>query len=231
LGAQIRLATAAVRLERRGGSSGGYRIRTAGGESIEAGALVLALPPRAAADLLRPLDSALGDALAAIPSAPIAVVATGYSADSLPAPLDGFGFLVPRGEGLRMLGCLWDSSIFRFRAPVGKVLLRTLIGGAHDREAVHLDDGEILDLVRRELAQVLGLAAEPDLVRVIRHQNGIPQYVPGHEERLVHIDTGLATRLPGLHLAGCGYRGVAVHRVIEDALAVARRAVGFVRPR
>jgi len=231
IGGGLTLATAAERVERRGGSGGGYRIQTSGGESIETGAVVLALPPREAADLLRPLDSALGDPLAAIPSAPIAVIATGYSAEALRAPLDGFGFLVPRGEGLRMLGCLWDSSIFRYRAPVGNVLLRTMIGGAHDREIVNLDDAELLSIVRRELGQVLGIAAAPDLVRVIRHLNGIPQYVPGHDERLARIDARLAAGLPGVHLTGCGYRGVAVHRVIEDAMAVARQVVEFVQPR
>jgi hypothetical protein len=89
------------------------------------------VPPWTAADLLRPLDAEVASELAAIPSAPLAVVAIGYAAEVLPSPLDGFGFLVPRGEGLRMLGCLWDSSIFRFRAPVGRVLVRLMIS-AHD---------------------------------------------------------------------------------------------------
>jgi oxygen-dependent protoporphyrinogen oxidase len=223
----IRLATAAAAIERRsrpgGGAGAGYRVRTAGGETIEAEALLLAVPPWAAADLLLPLDAAVASELAAIPSAPLAVVAIGYPADALPAPLDGFGFLVPRGEGLRMLGCLWDSSIFRFRAPVGRVLVRLMIGGAHDPEATRLDEGELLSIARRELAQVLGITAEPDFARVIRHRRGIPQYVPGHGARLERIGARLAAGLLGVHLAGFGYRGIAVNRVIEDAAAVAAR--------
>ncbi len=213
-------ATAAESIERRPG--GGYRVRTHRDETIEAQVLVLATPPWVTAELVRPLDAEIAAELAAIPTASIAVVATGFAADKLPGPLDGFGFLVPRGEGLRLLGCLWDSSIFRFRAPVGCVLLRTMIGGAHDPEAARLEPAELLSIVRRELAQVLDITAEPDLVRVIQHRYGIPQYPPGHGARLARIDARLGT-LPGIYLTGYGYRGIAVNRVIEDATAVAAR--------
>jgi oxygen-dependent protoporphyrinogen oxidase len=217
---ELTLATAVEAIEQRPG--GGYRVRTNRGETIEAPVLVAATPPWVTSGLCRPLDATLADDLAAIPSSPIAVIATGYGADQLPSSLDGFGFLVPRGEGLRLLGCLWDSSIFRFRAPVGKVLLRTMIGGAHDPDVVKLDAKELLAIVRRELAQVLGITAEPEFVRVIQHRRGIPQYPPGHGARLERIDARLAA-LPGLYLAGYGYRGIAVNRVIEDSVAVSAR--------
>jgi oxygen-dependent protoporphyrinogen oxidase len=214
-----------------GGAGGGDRLRAAAGEIIEARALVIATAPGVAAQLLGPLDSTLGEELAAIPSSPIAVVATGFATESLPQPLDGFGFLVPRSEGLRILGCLWDSSIFRFRAPVGRVLMRCMIGGAHDPDVVRLAPSDLLAIVRRELAQVLGITAEPDLVRVIQHRQGIPQYPIGHDDRLGRIQARL-TRLPGIHLTGWGYRGIAVNRVIEDAVAVAREvAEGMAKER
>lgn len=221
----VRLATPAKAIEKLEGHGGGFRVLIAGGMAIEAQAIVLAMPAAAAADLVRPLDPALGGELAQIPSAPIAVVAMGFAAEALPTPLDGFGFLVPRGEGLRMLGCLWDSSIFRFRAPVGRVLSRTMIGGALDPEAVRLEDLELVAIARREMYQVLRVSAEPDLVRVIRHRGGIPQYVPGHGERLARIDARLAAALPGIHLTGSGFRGIAVNRVIDDARAVAERVL------
>ncbi len=217
---EITMATAVEAIERL--PAGGYRVRTSRGETIEASVVVVAPPPWVAAELVRPLDAAMADDLAAIPSSPIAVIATGYSADRLPGPLDGFGFLVPRGEGLRLLGCLWDSSIFRFRAPVGKVLLRTMIGGAHDPDVVKLDAKELLAIVRRELEKVLGITAEPEFVRVIQHRRGIPHYPPGHGARLDRIEGQLAG-LPGLYLAGWGYRGIAVNRVIEDSVALAGR--------
>jgi oxygen-dependent protoporphyrinogen oxidase len=219
---ELSLATPISAIERRTGEGGGYRLRTSGGDTIDTSRIVIATAPWVAAQLLGALDSTLADELAAISASPIAVVATGFATDTLPRPLDGFGFLVPRGQGLRMLGCLWDSSIFRFRAPVGKVLMRTMIGGAHDPEAALLEPNELLAITRRELAQVLGITAEPDLVRVIQHRRGIPQYPLGHGDRLRRIHARL-DRLPGIHITGWGYRGIAVNRVIEDAVAVARQ--------
>ncbi len=218
---RLSLGTGAESIERLPG--GGYRVRTSGGETIAARSLVLATPPWVTAELLGPLDGEIASELAAIPTAPIAVIATAFDQAKI-EPLDGFGFLVPRGEGLRLLGCLWDSSIFRFRAPAGRVLLRTMIGGAHDPEVVRLDPAELLAIVRRELAEVLDITAEPELVRVIQHRRGIPQYPPGHGARMARIDARLAA-MPGLHLAGYGYRGIAVNRVIEDARAVAERII------
>ena len=59
----------------------------------------------------------LGGLLRRIPGAPVAVVPMAFH-----RPLDvedAFGFLVPRGQGLRILGTLYDSSIFCDRAPEG----------------------------------------------------------------------------------------------------------------
>ena len=97
-----------------------------------------------------------------------------------------------------------------------------MIGGAHDPDAVGLDAQELLAIVRRELARVHGITAEPEFVRVIQHRRGIPQYPPGHGARLERIEGRLAA-LRGLYLAGYGYRGIAVNRVIEDAVAVSAR--------
>ncbi len=222
---RLEVATPVKSLEARPG--GGFRIVTLIGETIESPVVVVATPPGAAAALLAGLDRELAGELGGIDEAPIAVVATGYRAADLRAPLAGFGFLVPRGEGLRMLGSLWDSSIFPGRAPAGRVLLRTMVGGAHDREAVALEPDTLLAITRRELGIVLGLEAEPEFVRVIRHAHGIPQYELGHGERLQRIDARLAAH-PGLHLAGFGYRGVAVNRVLEDATALAERLAAAV---
>ena len=75
---------------------------------------------------------------------------------AIPHPLEGFGFLVPRSEGLRTLGVLWESSIFPARAPADHVLLRAMIGGAHDPDAVALDDDELLAIARGDLQRRAG---------------------------------------------------------------------------
>jgi hypothetical protein len=144
------------------------------------------------------------------------VVALAYDAAAIGGAPEGFGFLAPRGEGLRILGCLWDSSIFPGRAPAGKVLVRAMVGGALDREAVDLAEDELVALVRADLARAMGLAAEPERVWVFRHPLGISQYTVGHGARLAAIEGALA-RLPGLYVVGQSYHGIAMNAAIESA--------------
>ena len=102
-----------------------YRINT--GRKMRA--LAAAAPAYAAAGMVSPLDGGLSELLAGIPYSPITVAALGYRKATMGNPLDGFGFLIPRGEKRKILGALWDSSVFPNRAPEGKALLRVMVGG------------------------------------------------------------------------------------------------------
>jgi oxygen-dependent protoporphyrinogen oxidase len=199
-----------------------YRLRLEDGRAIEVGAVVLAGHAHDSARVLAPVDADLSELLAGIDSAPLAVVCLGFVASGAPFPLDGFGFLVPRGEGPRILGCLWDSSIYPGRALAGKALLRAMIGGAHDREAAALPDATLVETVRADLRATMGLAAEPEFIRIFRHTRGIPQYTVGHLHRLDRIEAALG-RWPGLHLAGNSYRGIAMNACIAEAGPLAER--------
>jgi oxygen-dependent protoporphyrinogen oxidase len=208
---------------------GRYVVECSPGEAIEADAVVLAAGPASTARVVAPFDGALAAVLDEIPSAPLAVVCLGYDESKLPRPLDGFGFLVPHGEGPRILGVLWDSSIYPGRAPHGRVLLRAMIGGAHDPGAIGLSDDALLDAVLRDLGATLGLRIPPDFVRIFRHPLGIPQYTVGHVDRLSRIDIILA-RHPGLHVAGNGYRGVAINSCVAEADVLAGRVLASLEP-
>ena len=210
---------------RSGWPSQSYSLATGRGE-LEADAVILAGPSADSAALLRTFDPVLASALEEIPSAPLAVVCLGYDAAEVNrvCPLDGFGFLVPRDQRVRILGALWESSIYPNRAPAGKALLRVMIGGACDPDAVTLDDGELVAAVRRDLARTMGLASAPEFTRIVRHPRGIPQYVKGHLARLRRIDTLLQLH-PGLFLAGNSYRGVSLNACVTEADAIAERVL------
>ncbi|MGD2135416.1 MAG: protoporphyrinogen oxidase, partial [Gemmatimonadales bacterium] len=214
LGSRVRLNVPVAALVRD--DADGWDVQTGAGETIHADAVVLAVPSTVAAPLLEPLDAEVSRQVAGIESASLAVVALGYDGAAVGGAPDGFGFLVPRGEGPRILGCLWDSSIFPGRAPQGKVLLRAMIGGAHDAEAVTLDDDALVRIVRADLQTAMGISAEPVLVRIYRHSGGIAQYHVGHAVRLAEIHKGL-TRLPGLSLTGSSYYGVSMNSCVERA--------------
>jgi len=173
---------------------------------------LLTIPAPRAAHLLANEHSELAGLLRRIPSAPVAVVAL-----MIRAPLsvpDAFGFLVPRGQGLRILGTLYSSSIFEHRAPQGYRLFRVLLGGRHDPGVVELDDAEILDIVAHDLRQAWGIFPDPHATQVFRHSLGIAQYEIGHADLLRQIE---ATRPPWLRLAGSSYRGVALNACVREA--------------
>ena len=198
------------------GAGAAWLVTTSSGQAFEVDAVVVTSPSPGAAPLLRKVDEKLGDAVAEIPTAGLAVVALGFDADEMGGAPDGFGFLVPRGTGPRILGCLWDSSVFPGRAPDGKALMRVMIGGAHDPEAVELADDELMAIVMDDLRSVMGLTADPILTRIYRHPLGIGQYTVGHQDRLDRIHSRLAD-LPGLWVAGSSYYGISMNLCIQKA--------------
>ncbi|MCP4659159.1 MAG: protoporphyrinogen oxidase [bacterium] len=229
LGESVRLRSRVAEIAHGDEDSGPWRVTTAAGESLAADAVVVALPAPRAIPMLESLDGELVETVARIPTASLAVVALGYRADELGGPPDGFGFLVPRGEGPRILGCLWDSSIFPGRAPGDRVLVRAMIGGAHDAEAVTLPDEALLDIVRRDLEATMGLNAEPVFERIYRHPLGIGQYLVGHQDLLDRIHRRLRAR-PGLWVAGSSYYGVSMNSCIEKAGRQVAEILGFLAP-
>lgn len=195
-----------------------------GGDEMLADRVVLAVPAPAAATITSDVSPDISAVLRSMPTAGLAVVALGYAEADLSKAPDGFGFLVPRSEELRMLGCLRDSTIFPGRAPDGYVLLRVMIGGAHDPEAVSLSDEDLLSVARRELAITLRVTATPTVTRVSRHPHGISQYTLGHQDRLSAVEKILES-LPGLTVTGSSYRGVSMNSCVESAALQAETIV------
>ncbi len=195
--------------------------RTLRGE-IDTDVVVLAVPAYAAAEMLGDLDSSLRASLAAIPYSPISVVALGYEKATLGNPLDGFGFLIPRGEKRKILGALWDSSVFPNRAPEGKALIRAMVGGVRNPALAALPPEELFRLVRSELSATMGVTADPILTRSFFHEKGIPQYLVGHRKVLGRIEERLAV-IRGLHLNSNAYRGIALNDCVLQSRLTARR--------
>ncbi len=220
----LHLGVSVERIERRNGKLILSLVEKGRREEIDTDAVVMATPAYAAAGILSPLDAALGDALSSIPYSPISVVALGYDKSALGNPLDGFGFLIPRGERRKILGALWDSSVFPNRAPEGKALIRAMVGGVRGPELAALPHDELVALTRAELAATMGIGAEPVLARAFFHERGIPQYLVGHGKVLDRIDGRLAA-LPGICLNSNAYRGIALNDcVLQSRLAAGRVA-------
>lgn len=204
-----------------------YQVRLEGGERVPADVVIVATPAYAAAQLLEGVLPEARDDLEAIPYAGVRVLGLGYDRADVPGPLDGFGFLVPRGQGVRMLGCLWTSTLFPWQAPEGKVLLRIIAGGVPDPEFVALDEAEALQVARDDLARTMNVTAAPEMVHHVRWARAIPQYRVGHQSRVARI-MGAADQRPGLLLTGNAYHGIGVNDCVRDAGRVAARVTAEV---
>lgn len=218
---EVRTGAAVSRIVRR---DGGYQLQLADGGSIEAELVVSAAPAYAVAGMVDDLDPALAGVLREIPYATMNVVCFGYQRERIARDLDGFGYLIPRREGKNTLGTLWDSSIFPNRAPEGQVLLRSMMGGATNPQAIQLPEAEVVARVRADLKGIMGIEAAPDFVRVFRHEQAIPQYTVGHSRRLAAVEERLAL-LPGLLCTGNAFGGVGLNDCVNSANRTAERAL------
>ena len=200
---------------------GGYRVTT-DVDALEATVLVLAVPADVVATLLAPLTKGRSEAFAEVPYAPLAIVTLGYARARVGHPLDGFGFLAPRCESLRILGCLFPSSLFEGRAPADHVALTAFAGGRTDPEIVGFDDDRLLAVVGRDLGRALGVEGQPAHVGIRRWPRAIPQYEIGHG-RFVELRRAIEAAHPGLHLTGNVWGGVSVADCVGNATELAGR--------
>lgn len=187
-----------------------FQVSFSEGNTTSGDAVICATPAYTAAKILKTLNPELSNILDSILYASISVVCLGFRREDIGHNLDGFGFLVPRSEGKRILGTIWTSSIFSGRSPEGVVQLRTMIGGATDSKAVSLSDGQLLDIVTAELEPILNIKGKPNYVRIFKYRQGIPQFTLGHPSRMEKMEL-LLDRFPGLYLTGNAYDGVGLN--------------------
>jgi len=213
-----------LRAEGGGAVGGGFTVETSAG-SFAAPHLVLAVPADGTATLLGEISGGQSGLLADIPYAPVVVGCLGFHRDDVAHALDGFGFLAPRGEGLRILGCLFTSSLFPGRAPEGYVSLAVFAGGRTDPEIVAAPDGEVYQAFLGDLGRALGTRGNPVFRHLLRWPRAIPQYEVGHG-RFVDRVAELEGALPGLSLAGNFTGGVSVPDCIQRGEKVAAEILG-----
>lgn len=202
------------------GAGSRYAVELDGGESLRADALLLATPAYVTAELLAPLAPSAAEGLRTIPYVSTAAVTLAFRRDEVRHPLDGHGFVVARGEPLSISACTWVSSKWPHRAPPGIALVRGYLGGAGREAIVEADDEILVDRVRADLRATMGIAAAPAFARVTRWVRAMPQYVPGHLDRLAAVEAGMRA-LPGIALAGAGYRGIGIPDCIRQGTEAA----------
>jgi protoporphyrinogen/coproporphyrinogen III oxidase len=195
---------------------------SAGLDSDQFDAVILAVPSGQAARILQLTSQPLAAELAAITYSSSVTLTLGYDKKVRDALPPGFGFLVPRSEGTRMLAATFVHNKFPHRAPPDRAIIRCFMGGSRDEAVLDLSGEEIVSIARTELRKILGLAAEPLFARVYKWRGAMAQYAVGHLERLQRIEA-LRQKLPGLALAGNGYSGIGVPDCVRSGTEAANQ--------
>ncbi len=208
---------------------GGWTV-SAGVNSAQFDAVIIALPGLAAATILKQSSPDLAGELAAIQYSSSITVGMGYDLEVRQTLPPGFGFLVPRSEGKRLLAATFVHNKFPGRAPEDRALLRCFFAGSNAEKVWDLTDDQIIGVVRDELQQILGpqilgLRAAPLFARVYKWKSAMAQYGVGHLERLERITT-LREKLPGLALAGNAYRGIGVPDCVRSGRDAVKQLLG-----
>ena len=234
LGDAVSLSTPAqtVRPAAARGAGPRWTVATPSGP-VDADGVILTCPAWESARLLEPLASDAAQILGEIEYSDVVLAAFVAQHEHLARALDGSGFLVPRSQGLLTTACSWASSKWRHYGREGLAVLRVSAGRTDDQRWLGLDSAELVSVLARELAEtgvVWSKDAAPGRLeaRVTPWRRSLPQYRPGHLERIAAVDACLASETPGLVAAGAAFRGLGLPACVRSAQTAAVTVAGAV---
>ena len=186
--------------------------------ALEADAVVLALPARAASRVLLAACPPAAAELAGIEYASVAVVTLAYDAAAFPAAFAGSGFLVPPVDGRLVKACTYSTNKWSWlrRAAGDMVVVRCSVGRYGEVGELQREDEDLAALAAADLADATGVRGRPLDAVVTRWGGSLPQYAVGHLDRVARIRAAVA-RQPGLAVCGAAYDGVGVAACIASA--------------
>lgn len=190
---------------------GRYKLDVLNDASVEADAVVLAVPAKIAANLVRPLSPSASELLGKVRYASVATVIVAYPRDvveGLPA-LAGTGLLVPSSRGRLLKAATFISTKWPHMVDPNYVLMRLSCGRANQNEIEKLDDAQLVSRLHRDLVDAIGIAAQPVIFYVQRWPEAMPQLEIGHVELVAKVREELS-RFNGVMLAGSSYEGLGI---------------------
>ena len=166
-------------------------------------------------------DASLAGTLRGVNYPQLAVVVLGFKSEDIGHKLDGFGFLVASKENRPILGTLFHSAVFPERAPAGRELLVTFVGGVRSGSALDETSDEELKLtVLGELERILDVRGQPELVHIKRWTRSIPQYRVGYEAVTAEC-AEFEEKNNGIFFCSNFYRGVSMSDCVKNAFETA----------
>jgi protoporphyrinogen/coproporphyrinogen III oxidase len=233
LGDALKLNTPVTRLKQTGN---GWRVTTTNGE-MEFGAVIYCGTAYKLAELeietgRAALPRSQGDEAAQqrrptelfseISYPPVASVVLGFRREDVAHPCQGYGMLIPKIEGFKILGAIFSSSLFPNRAPAGHVLLTSYIGGVRYPELALLPPEQLISTTLADLRALLGVKGKPAFTQTAVYPRAIPQYNVGYG-KYRRLLTDLEAAAPGLFFAGHYRDGISLGDSIVSGINIAER--------
>jgi oxygen-dependent protoporphyrinogen oxidase len=153
---------------------------------------------------------------------PVASVVLGFRREDVAHPCAGFGMLIPKVEGFKILGTIFSSSLFPNRAPDGHLTLTSYVGGERYPELASLPPPKLFALTCEDLRVLLGVRGQPTFQHSVFYPRAIPQYNVGYG-RYRQLMNNIEANTPGLFLAGHYRDGVSLSDSIVAGCNVADR--------
>ncbi|WP_063765621.1 protoporphyrinogen oxidase [Herbidospora cretacea] len=229
-GAEVRTGVMVRELAR---TPTGFRLTTGptrDEHTVEADAVVVAVPATPAARLLeREVPKAAAE-LARIEYASMAIVTLAYPIEAFPQLPGGSGYLSPPVEGRAVKAVTFSSVKWPHLAGHGYVFARCSLGRLGEERLLQRDDTELVALAMNEMTEVMGVRGLPADTRVTRWGGALPQYDVGHNDRVARVRAAVAA-VPGLAVCGAAYDGVGIPATAATARAAAARILDHLDPR
>jgi protoporphyrinogen/coproporphyrinogen III oxidase len=194
------------------------------GRTEEFDSVIITTPAYVAAELLRNPIPQISSELEQIRYSSSITVALAFNDKTRASLPPGFGFLVPRTEGKRILACTFVHNKFPHRAPEDRALIRCFLGGSRDEQILEMPDADVTSIIRRELQEILGITAVPEFVKIFKWPHAMAQYTVGHKARVERVRQILSST-PGLALAGNAYGGIGVPDCIRSGSEAATKVL------
>jgi oxygen-dependent protoporphyrinogen oxidase len=178
-------------------------------EAAGADAVVLAVPARPAARLLAGVAPDIAVTVGVLDYASVALVTLALPAPPLPSLS---GFLVPTTLGTATKAATFFTTKWdHLRRADGTAIVRASVGRYGDEAVLQQDDAALAATVQRELSTLVGRSLPAPLATVVQRWGGaLPQYAPGHLDRVARARAALHAAHPTLALAGAAYDGVGI---------------------
>ena len=153
---------------------------------------------------------------------PVASVVLGFRREDVAHSCQGYGMLIPKIEGFKILGTIFSSALFPNRAPAGHILLTSYVGGERYPELASLPPEKLVGLVCDDLSVLLGVKGRPVFQHCALYPKAIPQYNVGYG-KFKGVINEIEAKARGLFFAGHYRDGVSLGDSIVSGVNIAER--------